>query len=288
MRIIVAVDQGPYSEQAVDEAARLARNTWPHTRLLAVDPGGQAPGEDGSHPRLETLRRYRGRFLEAFGGDECPYPLDEQSYELREAAKGVWEERSPGRTSHKDLRLRLRLGAPAKEILAEAQELDCDLIVIGCDQDKGCSWQDDQGLPQKVASQAPCSVLVVKGTKKIEQMVCCLDQEQVSQASLELINQLVTLYQARLDVVGLTEKDKLKAEVEKKMAGVLDYYTARKITPWLELVDQQALPAFIDQQAQRGIVALWMGKKSIFQKIFSRGKVAQLIQASQSPVLILR
>jgi hypothetical protein len=119
-------------------------------------------------------------------------------------------------------------------------------------------------------------------------MVCCLDQEQVSQASLELINQLVTLYQARLEVVGLTEKDNLKAPVEKKMAGILDYYTARSITPWLELVEQQSLPAFINKQARRGVVALWMGKKSILEKVLPRGKVNRLVRASQSSVLILR
>ena len=295
MRIIVAVDQEPYSAQAVTEAARLARNTWPDVRLLASAPSNQPPrpaqsGPDaaGAHPMLRALDENRRRFLEVFQGEDCPYPLDERPYEMDETAKGVWEGCASGGRGRKDLRLRLRLGASAREILAEAHEMDSDLIIIGCDQEHGCSWRGDPSLPQKVAGQAPCSVLVVKGKKKIEKMVCCLDQEQVSQASQELTNQLVTLYQARLEVVGLTEKDNLKAPVEKKMAGILDYYTARSITPWLELVEQQSLPAFINKQARRGVVALWMGKKSIFRKIFSHGRVEQLIQASQSPVLVLR
>ena len=292
MRIIVAVDEQPYSAQAVSEAARLARNTWPDVRLLAVSSakapkGAGSPGGD-PHPLLPVLREHRRRFLAEFAGEDCPYPPAGQDYELHELGRGVWEERAPRRESRKDLRLKLRLGAPAKEVLAEAAQPVSDLIVIGCDQAQGCTWLGGDNLPQKMASEAPCSVLVVKGEKKIDQMVCCLDHDQVSQASLELINQMVTLYQARLHIVGLTEKDTLKAEVEKKMAGIVEYYTSRRITPWLELVEQQSLLNFVAQRARQGLVALWMGKKSIFRKVFSHGRVEQLVKASQSPVLILR
>ena len=290
MRIIVAVDDQPYSARALAQAARLARNTWPDVRLLAVAPAKSArpAGADdhSPHPWWPVLQGYRRDFLAAFPQDQCPYP-GEDSYRLQELERG-WEELDPQRRSPKDLRIRLRLGTPAKEILAECQELGSDLVIIGCQGEQDCSWAGDSGLPQKVAGEAPCSVLVVKGQTEIEQMVCCLDHDQVSQASLELINQLVTLYQPRLEIVGLTSGDSLKAEVEKKMAGIMEYYNARDIRPWLELVEQDALPAFVSRQAQRGIVALWMGKTSIFSKIFSRGKVRQLVQASRSPVLILR
>ena len=290
MRIVVAVDNQPYSARAVAQAARLARNTWPDLRLLAVAPGkptrAAVAGTEPPHPWWPVLQGYRRDLLSAFPEDQCPYPAEED-YRLESLDRG-WQERDPRRQSPKDLRLKLRLGQPAKEILAECQELGSDLVILGCRQERDCAWEKEANLPQKVAGEAPCSVLVVKGQAEVEQMVCCLDHDQVSQASLELINQLVTLYQPRLEIVGLTSGDTLKAEVEKKMAGIMEYYHARDIRPWLELVEQEQLPAFLSRQAKRGIVALWMGKSSIFSKIFSRGRVRQLVQASPWPVLILR
>ena len=285
MQILIAVDQGPYSTQAVVEAARLARNAWPQVRLLAV-----AAGKNGDSPPKapwSLLREQRRRFLAAFTGEDCPYP-PEHLYRLDRPARGVWEEAAPQRQSPKDLRIRLRLGDPSREVLAECRDSGCDLLIVGCRSEGPGGWREDSGLPAKVASEAPCSVLVVKGQPRIERMVCCLDHDQVSQASLELINQLVTLYQARLEIVGLTDKERLKAEVERKMGGILDYYIARQIQPWLELVDHSAFPAFLERQAREGLVALWMGKSSIFSKVFSRARVRELVERSPSPVLILR
>ncbi len=287
MRIVVAVDEEPYSDRAVEEASRLACNTWPDVRLLAVAPKSGAGEGEVPQPWWSRLQEQRRRFLAGFEPGSCPYPAEED-YRLEQGGKGLWEEAAARRSTPKDLRIRLRRGAPAREILAECDDMGADLLVLGCGPGQECSWSAAAELPPKVAAEAPCSVLVVKGEPRIEQMVCCLDQQRVSQASLELINQLVTLYQARLELVGITEKNTLKAEVERRMAGVMEYYAAREIRPWLELVERDALPAFIDRQAQRGLVALWMGKESILQKIFSRAKVRQLVGVSKSPVLILR
>jgi nucleotide-binding universal stress UspA family protein len=38
MRILLAVDQKPYSAHAVDDVAKLAGNTWADVTLLGVGP----------------------------------------------------------------------------------------------------------------------------------------------------------------------------------------------------------------------------------------------------------
>jgi len=182
----------------------------------------------------------------------------------------------------------MRLGNPVKGILAESQEEESDLIVLGCNNLKGCGWEDGTIVPQKVVNEALCSVLVVKEEKKVNRIVCCLDHDKVSQQSLEMINQLVTLYQGELEIVGLTEGEELKVEVEKKMDAILRYYTARQIKPLIEVVQVSALDSFISQEAQWGLMALWMGKKSILEKVFPKGKVNKLVKGSESSVLILR
>ncbi|MEJ2023793.1 MAG: universal stress protein [Deltaproteobacteria bacterium] len=293
MQILVGIDQNPYSAHTVSEVARLAANTWANVTLLGLQTKASFSEEGSSagavsHPLSKALREYRELFLGHFKDHECPYLQREYGYELIELKKGLWEELYVAKSARKDLKSRIRLGNPVKELLAEAQEEESDLIVLGCDQKNDCTWEHFSTLPQKIANDAPCSVLVVKEESKVDKIVCCLDHDLVSQRSLEMINQLVTLHQAKLVIIGLTEGDELKTEVEHKMDAILRYYTARDLEPWIEIVQLSSLDAFIAQEAKWGLMALWMGKKSILEKVLPRKKVDKLIKGSNSSVLILR
>ncbi len=296
MRILVAIDQHPYSTSTVDVVAELAANTWANVTILGVllkrSPGGKMAASseawDMDHPLATALLEYQRRFLDHFNKDECPYTQRDFGYRLIEVRKGVWEELYVAKSARKELRARIRVGNPVKEILAEAQEEEMDLIVIGCDYSRGCEWEGGAGVPQKVVNDAACSVLVSKEAKEVNKIVCCLDHALVSQQSLEMINQLVTLHKAKLEIIGLTEGEELKAEVERKMDTILRYYTARGIEPWIEIVELASLDAFISQEARRGLMALWMGKRSMLEKVFPKAKVSRLIKGSEYSVLILR
>lgn len=297
MRILIAVDENPYSAHAVDKVAKFAANTWANVTLLAVqsktalkrevsDDPSAAPAPAGALAKM--LRTYRERFLSYFKNEECPYLQRHFRYELLETRRGMWEELYVSRSARKDLKVRLRIGNPAKQILAESREEESDLIVLGCNSSKGCIWDDAPTLPQKLVTDADCSVLIVKEEIDIKKIVCCLDHDKVSHQSLEMINQLVTLHQARLEIVGLTEGAGLRGEVEKKLDVILRYYTARKLEPLVEVVEVSALGSFISQEAQWGMMALWMGRRSILETLFPRRRVTTLVRESKSSVLILR
>ncbi len=293
MRILVAVDQNPYSAHAVNEVARLSANTWANVTLLGVQTK-KSLSDDFSRewtaefPLPKALIKYREDFLGHFKEDECPYIQRKFGYALIETRKNVWEELYVAKSARKDLKTRIRIGNPAKEILSEAIEEESDLIVLGCDNSRDCAWEGANNLPQKIVNDAPCSVLVIKEERHVDKIVCCLDHDLVSQESLEMINQLVTLHGAKLALIGLTEGEALKAEVAKKMDAILRYYTARDIEPWIKIVDLASLDFFISQEAKCGMMALWMGKKSILEKVFPKRKVTKLIKGSESSVLILR
>jgi len=298
MKILVAVDQNPYSAHAVVEVARLAANTWANVSLLGVQSksapaqtAGDAPAgrntADGPVPR--ALIDYRQRFLAHFDGKDCPYAQADFDPVLVEVAKKVYEARPPSPAARKNLTLRLRIGSLGREILSEAREAESDLVVLGCDQANGCGWSGGVGLPLKVANEAPCSVLVVKKKKPVKRIICCLDQDRVSQPSLEMINQMVTLHDgAQLVIIGLGGHEQLDAGVEKKMDRILRYYHARGIDPWIEMVDVAALDAFIARESRWGMMAFWMGPQSILEKVFPRSKVNKLIKGGDASVLILR
>ena len=290
MRILVAVDKNSYSAHIAGEAARLAANTWADVSILGIQPKGKdRTGKTGIDTALGyTLFTYRDNFLEHFKEEECPYARNEFTKKLAEIKKGIWEETGTPKGGKKRLKVRLRTGNPAKEILAEAHEQDSDLIILGCDNTNDCAWENAVSVPRKVANDASCSVLIVKKEEKVKRIVCCLDHDRTTQESLEMINQMVTLYGARLTIVGLTENEVLKPDVEKKLDNILRYYLARNIEPWIELVEISSLDSYIAREANRRLMALWMGKKSIIEKALTKSKVNKLIKGSESSVLILR
>ena len=285
MKILVAVDQYPYSVFAVEEVAKLASNTWADVTLIGIEPKSTQKLDPSFK---DALRRCREHFLTYFQSEDSPYEQERWGYEFLQVEKGRWEELKVCRGARKDLKVKVRQGKPASEILAESYSEGADLIVIACDQASNCTWQGAAGVPQKIANDAACSVLVVKQAPKINRMVCCLDHDRVSQASLEMINQMVTLHQAELELVGITTGETLRTEVEKKMDLVSRYYSARNITSWIKLVDTSDLETFVKKEAQESLVALWMGEKSVLEKFLPMKKVVRLIKASQSSVLLLR
>jgi len=297
MRILVALDQHSYSNRAVREAAKLAMNTWADVTLLGICPK-TAPKRQPSkkesaqvvleHPITKALGDHRKEFLGYFQGKDSPYNTQKSKNEFVEVKKHVWEELFADRGAIKDLKIRIRQGNPAKAILAESYEEGIDLVVIGCDKDKKCLWENAANVPQKIANDASCSVLVVKEEATANKIVCCLDHDTASQNSLEMINQMVTFHKAELEIIGLTEGARLKVEVERKVDAILQYYTARQLMPLIQLVEPSAFESFVSREAQRSLMALWMGEKSILEKIFPPKKVGKLVRTSQSSVLILR
>lgn len=284
MKILVAVDSNPYSSYVAHEVGKMVTNTWADITLIGVQEATHAQPVNGANQLTAALLDYRENILSYYSKDECPYSLHPIE-KLVEMQRGVYEAQPPG--GMKNLKVVVRTGQTAKEILHQAAEDESDLIVIGCQKESNCTWNQD-AVPIKVANEALCSVLVVKETKEPEQIVCCLDHDYITQNSLELINQLVTLYHAELKIVGITESDVLKQKVEKRMKQLLEYYSKLKISPWLEVVDSAILNPFIHQAAQKDLVALWMGPRSFLKKIFSSDRVSHFISQAPSSVLLLR
>lgn len=297
MRILVAVNKDPYSGYVVRQVAKMARNTWANVTLLCV--GDQAPPEgqpidtlsksDGSvHDLANLLHSYSRQFCDCFEDADLLYGIHASEYHLVQEKKGVLSLDYPGKPGRKVLDLRIRFGSTSKEILAETAEAGADLIVIGCQPEQGSRWLNDADIPEKVVNNAPCSVLVIKEEKQPQMIVCCLDHDTVSQASIELINQLVTLYNAELEIIGVTDANGLRADVDRRMARILAYYTSRNIKAWVKLVDGHSLNAFIAQAAEKNLVAVWTSKQSFLAKIFSRQHLEDLATQAESSVLILR
>ena len=285
MKILLAVDEQPYSAVAAREAARLAVNTWADVTILGIQPGNAAAPDQNL---CAAVGRYRQAFLgrkdepaTLYGSGECT--------DWSQTDSGAWEAvAAADDQARKNLRLCIRTGDPQEAILDQSHAEGSDFIVIGAGSDNELEWPGTLDLPARVANLASCSVLVVKEEKKVNTVVCFLDHTHVSQESLEMINQLVTLHQAELKIVGLAAAKGLKEGVEAKMGEVLKYYAARGIKAWITLVEATEMEEFAARKAPKNLVGLWLGKKSFITKLFSKDRVSQLIHATGSSVLILK
>ena len=284
MRILFAADEHRYSADALPQVARLGENTWADIILLGIsNKSNEAPSPSGgSGVKVITtdhiddkLEAYQKNLLACFDPETSPY--------RQSGPDGSMET-----TIQKQIITRIRKGNPSREILEEAKESECDLIVIGCSTREGYMWQETGDIPLKVARDAPCSVLVIKEDKKINKVLCCLDHDNISQESLEMVSQMITLFHADLDIVVLTDGEDVQEKIEKKLSWLIDYYSAREIFPCIELVKLKNLETFVSQQARWGLMAMWMGKKSILERVFPSNKVSRLLKANESSVLLLR
>jgi nucleotide-binding universal stress UspA family protein len=297
MRILVAVNNDPYSAYVVRQVAKVARNTWADVTLLCI--GDQAPPKgwdidtlsktDGSvHDLANLLHSYGRQFCDCFEDADLLYGPHASEYKLVQGEKNVLSLDYPGKSGRKVLDLRIRFGSESKEILAESADAGADLIVVGCNPEQRPGWPANSDRPEKVVNNAPCSVLVIKEEKQPQMIVCCLDHDTVSQASIELINQLVTHYNAELEIIGVTDAHGLRVDVDRRMARILDYYTSRDINAWVKLVDRHSLNTFISQAAEKNLVAVWTSKQSFLSKIFSRQHLEDLAISAEASVLVLR
>lgn len=288
MKLLVAVDENAYSRYAVQQSAKLAANTWPEVVMLGIEKNRSYFDEDELdqiqvHPKLTMLERYRSDFIQALEADNELYGNADNS-DFKAKSSKVIEKDTSGR---KHLRLHLRSGDPVKEVRNESREEESDLVIIGCGHHEGV-WGRGSDVPGKIADSVDCSVCVIRENFIPSKVICCLDHSNVSQESLELINQWVSMYDAELEIVGVLKKGELRENVENKMAEVLDYYLGRDIHALVRVVDEDYLESFIDSGAEDELMALWMHHKSPMQKLLHSSRVASLVNHASSSILIVR
>ena len=143
MKILLAVDGSPYSDQAVHS---VVQRPWPEgttVRVLSVAPpiGTPAVGE-----------------LMYAGGE-----LDNLLEQTRRKARRVSSEAAERlRSSGLSAEEVTREGDPRSEIVEEAEQWSADLIVLGSHGYTGLKKWLLGSIAQSVVSHAPCSVEVVR------------------------------------------------------------------------------------------------------------------------------
>jgi len=281
MKILVAIDKEEYSRKAAAKAVQLARNTWADVTLLGLQD------ERTSKPSIELVEEMMvyGHLFTA--QPDSPYsigPFDR----IEELGPGRWMVRFLRSRGRKQLRFIVRAGNLLKQVMAQVEEEGPDMIILGMGDRNEAQWGGYPDFPVRVAEKAPCTVLIVKEDKAPRKMVCCLDQDEISQESLELINQFVTIHDAELTILAVMGGNGLKERVEAKLRELVRYYTDLGIKTWIWILEPKELVRAVEAASSNSIVGLWMGKRSFLHALFSKNQMEELVEAARSMVLILK
>ena len=288
MKILFAADTHPYSAHALEVLSQLAENTWADVTILgvvAVRPGAESMNDD---PLVQSLNQYREKFLKHWPDNACPYAPEQLRAQWLELEKGLWQHLLVSTGGRKELAVRVRVGDPDLELVAATRSEKSDLVVLGCTGGDQCLWADNPQVPQKLVDGAECSILLVKEAQPVKTVYACFDESNVSQESLDMINQVANAYNAQLQIVGLTKGGGINAQVYSWLDVVYYYYKKKGLQVNQRLVEIDAFETFINQEVSEGLLALWLGKKSVLNRFFKKKSVGRFVQSSRSSVLVLR
>ncbi len=290
MKILFAGDEHSYSEYAMRETVKLAANTWADVTLLGIHSASSAR-RLASPASLEVSRffqGYRDLFLGSWRAGESPYGLPEGDHEWKALKNGRWEENNSLSGGSKGFRVRVRAGKPGAEILAEAREDQSDLIVLGCTKGERCVWEGAKPVPQEIVNDAECSVLLVKQEQPVSTIRACFDQGYISQESREMVNQMVTLHSAKLELIGLTEKGSINVDAFSRLSQLGEYFSDREISVNPRLTEVSEFEDLIGGDPNEGMLAIWAGKRSLIGRFFPRDWIGRFVSKCRTSVLIMR
>lgn len=150
MKVLIAVDDSPYSEAVVDSALK---RDWPlQTKILILTVLEPIPFDCESHSEMRSL-------------------VEEGTAKRRQTAETLVEkvgETLRKRLSSKDVDIEfyVKEGSPKKEIVESAIEFGADRILIGAQGHGTCPHNMLGEVSRVVAATAPCSVEIIREPAK--------------------------------------------------------------------------------------------------------------------------
>lgn len=143
-RILIAVEDSPYSDQAINYGVLLAQKLGSEIVLVHVD-------------EIPMTTPYIADPLL----NESPSMIPEMMQIQEEASKNLLSRLQKSYGEKVDISTYTRIGRPQDEILAVAEECHADLIILGTHGRTGLDHFISGSVSESVARKAKCPVLII-------------------------------------------------------------------------------------------------------------------------------
>lgn len=143
-RILIAVEDSPYSDQAVHYGFLLARKLGSQIALVHVD-------------EIPVATPYIADPLL----NETPVMIPEMMQIQKEASKNLFDRIQKQMGDKVNISTYTKIGRPQNEILSVAEEYHADLIILGTHGRTGLDHFISGSVSESVARKAKCPVLII-------------------------------------------------------------------------------------------------------------------------------
>lgn len=227
MRILTLVGNPNQDEAVIQTAAKLGVNLWAHMILLTVVPDN--PRDNGSlDPEIQKrLLQARQIFLDLCG-PQAPYALPELSEQAVKVKPGQFDLHPVVEKGRKELKLQVRIGDLAREIVDHAYEEDVDLIIMSPPDTDIWSCKDPPPLLQ-VAAEAGCSTLMIKNAIQVENIIVGLENPRLNQTAREMFAQMATVFNAPAAMYPLPTLNRNPGEFKSAMDKLVKIFKAHDL-----------------------------------------------------------
>jgi len=300
MKILMCTDGQPYAEEAIRFGGKFAHELDADVTVLYVRP--IAPGGDSIYlttarkkmgewnldiPGVQYLKRARDILA---GAGLAAYSSEGDTgvrHSFRGSAEGGVELHLIGRNSER-VRLKLREGESAEEILTEAGQGRYDLVLTGSRGHEGIASYFVGSTALRIAEFAPCSVLIAKNIRESHDFLMCTDGSKSAEKGelfgaqiAQALNARVTILSVAAEPEGLKAAQELvrRAEMILAQLGVQADVKVRSGRP---------SEVIIDEAKDHDIVVMGASGSSAVRRFFLGSVPLKVIEYGACPVLLVR
>ena len=148
-RILIAVEDSPFSDQAMNYGVLLAQSLGSKIILVHVD-------------EIPIATSYTADPLL----NESPAMIPELMHIQEEASKSLFKRLIKQYSERVDISTYTRIGRPQDEILFVAEECEADLIILGTHGRTGFDHFISGSVSESVARKSKCPVLIIPNPEK--------------------------------------------------------------------------------------------------------------------------
>ncbi|HEY5648908.1 MAG TPA: universal stress protein [Nitrospiria bacterium] len=300
MRILMCTDGQPYSEEAIRFGGRFAHELDADVTVLHVRP--KTSGGDWVHittarkkmgewdleiPGVEYLKRAK-EILATVGLTQLsPDGESRIRHAFRESREGGVEIHIIGRRAER-VRLKLREGEAAPEILEEASQGGYDLVITGSGGHEGIASYFVGSTALRVAEFSPCSVLIAKNIRENHSFLVCTDGSGLAEKAELFCANIARALNARITILSVAPDADGKKLAQNQVRRAEMILSQMGIESKVKVEVGRPSEEIIRVAREHDIVVMGASGSSAVKRFFLGSVPLKVIEYGSSPVLIIR
>ncbi|MEK6684146.1 MAG: universal stress protein [Nitrospirota bacterium] len=300
MKILMCTDGQPFAEEAIRFGGKFAHELDADVTVLFVRP--KAAGGDSIHrttarkkidewdldiPGVGYLKRAKEILAEAGLASRLPEGETPVRHTFRKSAEGGVELHRIGRRTER-VRLKLREGESAEEILTEAGQGQYDLILTGSRGHQGLASYFIGSTALRIAEFAPCSVLIAKNIRKGHNFLICTDGSRLAEKAELFGAQIAQALNTRVTILSVASADAEVKAVQEQVRRAEMILAQMGIQAKIKARVGRPSEVIIDEAKDHDIVVMGASGSSAVRRFFLGSVPLKVIEYGACPVLLVR